>query len=313
MRYLVTGGAGFIGSHVVDLLAKEENEDNILIVDDLSTGRSENINIHWSRVSRTDILSMAMDGEIGDFQPDVIIHLAAQAAITTAVDDPQLDLSVNALGTLNVLKLAEKYNVKRFIYASTSAIYGSQPLFLMRESTPAAPDTYYGISKYAGELYTKIADLEAIILRFGNVYGPRQVPIGENQVIARMMRHMLYGDEFYIFGDGNQTRDFVYVEDVARAVVAATKVEIDSSPRIYHIAGGISYSVNEIAALVAENVGYPNLIWKYDHEREDARRQIVMGIDAAWNRLHWKPEMPIREGLQRTADWWKNDQSPHLP
>ncbi len=301
-KILVTGGAGFIGSHVVDMLDHQKHD--ILVLDNFSTGRMQNIehlltcgNIH---VVDHDISTMPNLAAIFvKFKPDFVIHLAAQAAITTAKDNPLLDLQVNGIGTLNLLRMAEKYKVKRFVISSTSAVYGDKNyLQAVKEGNPLNPDNEYGISKLTAENYVRISPVDCTVLRFGNVYGPRQVPIGENQVIARMINHFEKGDKFYIFGDGKQKRDFVFVEDVVYAVKAA----MTGKAGIYNIASGKSYSVNEIARMVAKMYGVAKYAWEHDKARQDSRMNVRMNVRAAWEGLNWKATVSLEEGLRRTIE-----------
>jgi len=301
MKILVTGGAGFIGSHVVESLQKAN--DDILVLDDFSTGHMRNIehlltyaNVH---IVDHDISTMPNLATLFvQFKPDFVIHLAAQAAITTAKNDPLRDLHVNGIGTLNLLTMAERYQVSRFVYASTSAVYGDKNYRMpVAEKNPLMPDNKYGISKLTGEHYVRLSKLPATILRFGNVYGPRQVPIGENQVIARMIRHFEKGDEFYIFGDGKQKRDFVFVEDVAQAVKVAM-----GRGGIYNIASGKSVSVNEIAKTVARIYEAEGYQWEHKLERQDTRMNVRMNVSEAWEGLTWKAHTSLEDGLKRTIN-----------
>lgn len=306
-KILITGAAGFIGSHVAEALAKAGFE--ILGIDNYSTGRRENLEGTGIRVEECDITQeITVNGVFSTFQPQAVVHLAAQAAITTAQTNPQKDLKINGIGTLNITRACECFDVKQLVYASTSAVYGDRLTLAMPESTPLRPDNYYGASKLAGELYVHIADLVMkTILRFGNVYGPRQIPIGENQVIARMLNHLMYGEDFYIFGDGKQKRDFVYVEDVAQAVVKS----IGQRGGAFNIAGGESHSVNEIARLVAKIYGLPGYDWEYDRKRMDERKNVRMKIERAELNLDWKPETDLESGLRKTVEWWKACQEEH--
>ena len=301
---MVTGGYGFIGSHVVDRLVQAGHD--VFVLDDFSTGSFKNlehldvIRYMICDISDDKIVFLAFDG----VKPDIVIHLAAQAAITTAENDPMRDLEVNGIGTLVMLRNAMKAGVKRFVYAPTSAVYGAKNL-AMNEDTSKCPDTYYGVSKYVGEMYARMMDIQTTVLRFGNVYGPRQVPIGENQVIARMMRHLIYGDDFQIFGDGEQKRDFVYVEDVARAVEQAAMDDRLSMHQVFNVAGGESYTVNQVAKVVAKVCELPGYDWEYNKRRMDERRNARMTIKSAFDCLNWKPETGLIEGLKKTAEWWK--------
>lgn len=300
MNVLVTGGAGFIGSHVVDLLAGRGHR--VLALDNMSTGRSENLG-----GKRENVLFVNMDitypfrypfmeAETADFKPEVILHLAAQASITVSNDLPKFDMQTNAGGTLNMILTARRLGVKRIVMASTSAVYGDEDV-LLREGNVPKPMSPYGVSKLAGENYLRAMFPESVALRLGNVYGPRQVSIGENQVVARMIGHVLKGKPFCIHGDGNQKRDFVYVEDVARAFELA----MDAEPGIYNVAGGRGVSVNGIAAVLARVLG-KEVQWAHD-ELYDARRNVRMDVSKAREGLGWGAEVKLEEGLRRTVEW----------
>lgn len=302
MRVLVTGGAGFIGSHVVDLLLDQGH--NVLIYDDFSTGNVNNIRLReWVKGTIVgkdpDILYT-----LRSFRPEIVIHLAAQAAISTSLESPMRDLEVNGMGTLNVLRGSLECGVKRVILASTSAVYRHDVVVRPHgtyEIDMLGPDTPYGISKLAAELYTRTLFPNSVILRFGNVYGPRQVPIGENQVISRMIRHLKYGDEFYIHGSGNQRRDFVYVTDVAWAVLAA----LGGHAGTYNIATGETTSVNQIAKIVENYYGVKG--YKWDHtDREDPRKSVKLNIEHAQRDLKWSPGVKILQGVNSTIQWWES-------
>lgn len=282
-RVVVTGGAGFIGSHVVDLLVEQNHE--VLVIDDLSTGRRENLRDDVPLV-RLDISTQMIHilDHVLDFKTQYILHLAAQAAISTAESNPQVDLRINGIGTLNMLEIARLTGVERFILASTSAVY-----------LDADQATNYGISKLTAENYVKRME-NSVILRLGNVYGPRQVPIGENQVIAKMIEHMKHDIPFSIHGDGEQKRDFVYVEDVARAFLAAIK----GKAGIYDIATGKSVSVNDAAELVKKVFGF-SMVWEHD-ERYDPRRDVKLNTVLAGKFLGWKAEIGLEEGVKRTIN-----------
>lgn len=306
-RILVSGGAGFIGSHVVDRLVERRHQ--VFVLDNLSTGKAENLFHHRDnpdvQFKRGDILiELEVMGAFEVFKPEIVVHLAAQAAISTAEENPRTDLMSNGYGTLNMLLQAKQHGVKRFVYASTSAVYGSKLLAMSEHTTNLCPENPYGVSKLTGEMYCRIFDLHSSVLRFGNVYGPRQVPIGENQVIARMMRHLVYNEPFYIFGDGHQKRDFVYVEDVARAVVLAAEDKRVHMRDTYNVAGGQSYSVNGVAKILAELWGYKDK-WMYKRSRMDPRTNVRMNIDLIRAELDWEPVTNLPSGLQKTIEWWR--------
>ena len=302
MRIAITGGAGFIGSHVVDLLA---GKHELMIIDNFSTGKHQNISDALTKhypiaLHDADICNLPVVlGLFDAFKPTHVVHLAAQAAITTSLSNPAFDLVTNAIGTLNVITASKKAGVKKVVFSSTSAVYKNSRRKL-RENSILEPDSPYGISKLTAESYLRTMFPHTTILRFGNVYGPRQVPIGENQVIPRMIKHFKFGDEFYIFGDGKHQRDFIYVEDVAEAVRAA----LYGTCGIYNIASGNCFSVNEIASIVADMFGVAGYKWDYAPAREQ-REKVQMDVSAAKSGLGWKPKVMLREGLQRTMTYWE--------
>lgn len=315
MRILVTGGCGFIGSHVVELMVRKQH--HVMILDDLSTGQMEWVNdviVNHSKYVNFDLCRVQtwdhVEPLVKGFRPDVICHLAAQPAISTSWDDPIKNADINEMGTLNLLLSAKEHGVKRFIFTSTSAVY-RETTQLAYEFSQLAPKTPYGISKMAGEAYVQTLFPSSVVLRLGNVYGPRQVPIGENQVVPRMLRHFLYGDDFSIHGDGEQKRDFVFVEDVAEAFLLG----IWGKPGTYNIATGHRTSVNDLARFVEAK--YDAVGYKWNHTKEqDPRRDILLDVQAAYKCLGWKPDICITAGLEITCKWWNdrkaNDQRPHL-
>lgn len=216
MKILCTGACGFIGSHVVDLFLKEGHK--VLCLDDLSSGRRDNL------PPKADFFEINIGSwydlvaEFVDFEPEVVIHLAAQPSICESFDNPVRDGYINVMGTLNVIRASMKTGVQRLVFSSTSAVYSELfSTLLLSEDFPRLPQSVYGISKLAAESYARLLMPEnSVVLRLGNVYGPRQIPLGENQVIPRMIRHFEKGDKFFIHGDGLQERDFVYVEDVQK-------------------------------------------------------------------------------------------------
>ena len=318
MRVLVTGGAGFIGSHIVCLLL--QNGFEVAIIDDLSSGRKTNINSKALFLEKN-ILWPARHSDwdwetLKKFSPQIIFHLAAQTSLLLSTENPLLDATTNILGTINVILLAKELKVKKFIMASTMAVFSkyiSEPF----ETTQPCPERPYGIAKHAAEMYLEASGLDYAILRYGNVYGPRQVPIGENQVIARAFSHMFKATDFKIFGNGEQDRDFVYVEDVAEANLCAMEKNVAG---IFHIGSGEATPINQVvkytftAALSthAKNLFQDHFEFvEYGPAIQDEPPHLVVG-STRQKELGWKPKVSLTTGLKRTADWWKeNEESIH--
>jgi len=309
MRILISGGAGFIGSHAADFMRHDGH--SVLVLDNFSTGSMKNIEHflakggHYSqadvRLHKGDVaILQTVDEVFRDFKPETVVHLAAQPAISTSLENPVLDLETNGIGTLNMLLAARKFGVKRFIFSSTSAVYRESRYFKTREDTPLEPTSPYGISKLAAETYVRLMFPGAVILRFGNVYGPRQVPLGENQLIPRIIRHFLHGDKFFINGDGNQKRDFVYVSDVVYAISCS----LFGVPGTYNIASGKGTSVNKVSRIMETYFGVEG--YKWDHTgTNDPRRYVCQEVIAARKGLGYTPKVNIFDGIGRTIDWWK--------
>ena len=250
MRILVTGGAGFIGSHVVDAYVQAGHD--VLVVDNLSTGKRENLPVQ-ARFVEADIQDPAVRQLIVLEKIEIVSHHAAQMDVRRSVADPLYDARVNILGMLNVLEGAREAHVKKFIFASSGgAIYGEQEAFPAAEEHPTAPISPYGVSKRAGEHYLYFYRVEyglpSIALRYANIYGPRQDPHGEAGVVAIFTQRLLAGEQPVINGDGKQTRDYVFVGDVAQANLAALQVDYDGP---LNIGTGSETTVNQLFTLSA--------------------------------------------------------------
>lgn len=300
MKIIISGGAGFIGSHSAELLSKRGHR--VLVLDNFSTGRSENLAKFKGKIQIADVTDYrCLESIFSEFQPEAVLHLAAQSAITVSQNDPQKDLTVNGIGTLNMLALAVKYKARRFVFASTSAVYEEkQSIFPMNENTRCNPASPYGMSKLIAEHYIRLIFPNHCILRYANIYGPRQVPIGENQVVARVFRHLFFGDAFQIVGDGRQKRDYVYVEDIAHANFLALMSDTIGT---FNACSGRSVSVNEVCDLLNEITLYGR-IWEHTKEN-DPRGDVLMNGHKIRCELGWRPSVPLREGLQKTMEWWK--------
>ncbi|HEY3247743.1 MAG TPA: NAD-dependent epimerase/dehydratase family protein [bacterium] len=309
MKVLITGGAGFIGSHVAD--AYVAAGDEVIVVDNLSAGRREYVPAA-ARFYEVDIRSDALREVMDRERPDVVGHHAAQASVSVSVQHPQLDAEVNVVGTINVLALCAEFGVRRVVLASTGgAIYGEpQGTLPVDETHPIHPLAPYGISKYVGELYLRYFSAggpSAAVLRYANVYGPRQDPRGEAGVVAIFAQAMLEGRAPVVFGDGTQTRDFVYVEDVARANLLASRSEASETA---NIATGIETSVNDIYRELGRLTGYSGPPQHAPVRKGDVYR-IALDPARARKWLDWTPQISLDEGLRRTVGWFtRQDMSP---
>jgi len=308
MRALVTGGAGFIGSNLTDALLARGDE--AIIVDDLSTGRRENIEqalANGATLVEADIRDRAAIEEIaGRERPEAIFHLAAQIDVRKSIADPAFDASINVGGTANVLEAARAAEVRRVVFSSTGgAIYGEgdgQELPL-GEDAPLAPEAPYGQSKFAGEgylsLYERLYGLSSVPLRLGNVYGPRQDPLGEAGVVAIFCGRLREGKQPTVFGDGKQTRDYIYVGDVVSAMLAAAEAET-SGP--INIGTGIETDVLELVSALGELGGNGDFEPEFAPPRTGEVQRISIDPARAKRELGWQAEMDLSEGLRVTLD-----------
>lgn len=299
MRVLITGGAGFVGSHIVDeLLAAGAS---VLVVDDLSTGKQSNLSTDAELVE-LDMGSPAFHDVVRRFKPDVVSHCAAQASVSGSMKDPQHDANVNILGGINVAQAAIEQGCDQFIYINTGgALYGDPDYLPCDEDHPIRPMSGYGLSKWTMECYLRILLPESMplkVLRLANVYGPRQDPYGEAGVISIFAERMLKNEPAYIFGDGEQTRDFVYVGDVARAHRQA--LEHDDVVTV-NIGSGKQLSVNQLFRQMAETTGYtqPPV---YMDERPGDIKHSVLAVARAREQLGWESQVELADGLRITID-----------
>jgi UDP-glucose 4-epimerase len=303
MRTLVTGGAGFIGSNLVDALV--ERGDEVTVVDDLTTGRRANLEAALARGARlveADIRDAgALTATVAAATPEVIFHLAAQIDVRKSVTDPALDSRVNVEGTINVLRAALDAGVRRVVNSSTGgAIYGEGQVIPAPEDHPVVPEAPYGLSKFCAEsycaLFTRLHGLSTVSLRYGNVYGPRQDPLGEAGVVAIFCGKLLAGERATIFGDGRQTRDYVFVGDVVAANLSAAESEATGS---FNIGRGEQRSVLDIVAALAP---FAENGMEADHapERPGEVQHIALDASRARSELGWKARVDLDQGLERT-------------
>ncbi len=296
---LVTGGAGFIGSHIVEKLVQLEYR--VLVVDDLSTGKLRNVPRGVS-FYHTDINESAVEEIFAREKPSFVFHHAAQISVSNSVRDPIKDSRVNITGTIKLIEAARRYGVDKFIFASTGgALYGDPALTPCSEDHSIIPLSPYGLSKYTCEmymaLYRRLYRLNFVALRYGNVYGPRQDPRGEAGVVAIFSEAMAEKKPIQIFGDGQQQRDFVYVDDVVNANIIAMKEGIVGP---FNIGTGVGSSINDIFKILSTQFNYkrspvyaparPGDVWK-----------ISLDYSKAKQGMGWEPEVPIVEGLEITA------------
>jgi len=309
MKILITGGAGFIGSHVADRFI--ELGHDVVIVDNLSSGKRQNIN-KKARFYEADITDSARLKEIFEKEkPDIVNHHAAQAFVSKSVSEPQFDAKVNIIGTLNLLELSVKNNVKKFIYANSGGAGYGEPVHLpMKEEHSINPLSPYGISKHTAEhylvLYRHLSNLPYVALRYANVYGPRQDPFGEGGVVAIFTNKLLTSESPAIFGDGAQTRDYVYVKDVVNAnVLAAEKKEAED--KSFNVGTGKATSTQEIFDRLNIITGAA-IKPVYMQERKGDLKASVLD-SSKLQKLGWKPSYDLDKGLKETADYFRDMQN----
>jgi len=316
-KVLVTGGAGFVGSHIVDFFIN--NNYDVIIIDDLSGGKKENIN-KKARFYQIDVNDTGIKNIISKEKPDYICHQAAQISVSYSVKNPKIDAQRNIMGLLNLLESSSSNDVKGIIFASSGGtVYGEPECFPISENTPFNPSSPYGIAKMSSEYYLKFYsdyyDLNYVALRYGNVYGPRQDPYGEAGVIAIFIRKMLNGKVPTINGDGEYIRDYVYVEDVANACLLSMKNMLKLAKLYkknslinqfvsFNIGTGQAVSVNQLFSYLREIVDF-SMQANYGPPRSGDLRKNVLDCQLAKKTLNWEARYNIRDGLTKTVEWFK--------
>lgn len=303
MKILVTGGAGFIGSHLVDRLIQEGHE--VVVVDNLSSGKRKNVN-RDARLYKVDIQSSRLASVFRKERPSLVMHLAAQISVRRSVENPVFDTQVNVLGTLNVLEQAVQHGTRKMIFASSGgAIYGEQEMFPAPESHPTRPLSPYGISKLTGEhyldYYQRVSGIQCVSLRYSNVFGPRQDPHGEAGVVAIFTQKMLSGEQPIINGNGRQTRDFIYVEDVVEANLAVMGKDVVG---IYNVGTAQETSVNDLFRMLAD-LTECGLKPVHGPAKKGEQTRSVVDPTKLRQELGWEPRVSLQEGLKRTVEYFR--------
>jgi UDP-glucose 4-epimerase len=310
-RVLVTGGAGFIGSHIAEAYLRAGWE--VVVLDDLSRGSERNIP-KGTRFVRADIRSPEARQTVATGRFDVVNHHAAQIDVRVSVDRPAFDSEINVVGLVNLLEGAGQGGVRRFIFASSGGVvYGDPEVIPTPETAPKLPVSPYGVSKLSGEYYLRavgaLRGFEGVAMRYANVFGPRQDPKSEAGVVSIFVSRLLAGEPLTVFGDGRQTRDYVYVKDVARANVLASTASISQGSSIdapaFNIATSKQRSVLDLAQSVGEVMGQKNPRTEFAPARAGELFRSALDVGKAKKVLGWAPEYVFENGLRELVDWFK--------
>ena len=299
-KVLVTGGAGFIGSHVVDALISLGYK--AVVIDNLTAGKLENMH-KKARFYPIDINDNKLEEIFTKEKPDYVIHLAAQTQVTSSITNPRFDAKVNIDGTISLLQQCALHRTKKLIYSSSGAVYGHSQRLPIKEEQMARPVSFYGLSKYTAELYIQLFgamhELDYTILRYSNVYGPRQNPHGESGVLAIYIDNLLANRDLIVHGDGEQTRDFIFVKDVARANLQALHY---GSREIINISSNTETSINQSIRMLSALVKTGQKMI-YKEERPGDIKHNRLDNDKARRLLQWQPTYSLLEGLKETIEY----------
>ncbi len=301
-KILVTGGAGFIGSHVVDSFISLGHD--VVVLDDLSTGFKENINPK-AKFYQMDIRSTELEKIFQEEKFDILCHHAAQVDLRKSIREPKLDAEINILGSLNLLFCCLRHQVKKVIFPSSAGVYGEQDYFPADEEHPKRPVSPYAMAKLVVEKYLEFyhrsKGLEYVALRYSNVYGPRQIPKGEAGVVGIFFENLINNQEAKIYGDGKQTRDFVFIDDVVKANILA--LDYNKSV-IFNIGTSVETDVNRIFNLIKENVG-SNQEEIHAPSVPGEQRRSALDISRAKKELGWEPIHSLEKGIEKTIRFYK--------
>jgi len=305
MKILVTGGAGFIGSHLVDRLIEQDHR--VVVVDNLSTGKKENLNKE-AVFYNIDIRASELSHIFQEERPEVVFHLAAQISVRKSVEDPIVDAKTNILGSLNLFENCKKFGVKKIIFTSTGgALYGDADKIPTPEDYFVHPLSPYAIAKLSTEKYLdyyyKVFNIPYLILRFANIYGPRQDPNGEAGVVAIFAKKLLKNENPIINGDGRQTRDYVVVDDAVRAAMLGLE---NNNMGTYNIGTGKETSVNQLFDLLSQALGV-SAEKRHGPAKKGEQLRSCLDYSKIKQEFGWKPSYEIEEGIRKTAEWFKNN------
>lgn len=304
MKILITGGAGFIASHIVDRLVGLEHE--VVVVDNLSSGKIERINskcrFYKCDITNYETMKLVFDIEI----PEVVIHHAAQIDVQTSLKKPVFDAQNNIIGTINVLECCRETNVRKIIYPSSAAVYGNPKYLPVDENHPVEPSSFYGISKHTPchyiKVYSELYNIKYTIFRYSNVYGPRQDSNGEGGVVAIFLDRLLKEETCYIYGDGQQTRDFIYVKDVVNANILALA---RGDNEIIDISTNKPVTINELYKIIKEISG-SSVEVEHKAVREGDILHSYLDNKKAVKYLGWKPQYDIENGVKETIGYYRD-------
>ena len=307
MNILVTGGAGFIGSHLTDALIEEGH--HVIIIDNLSTGSRKNLNpqavFYEEDICHEDALERIFAKE----NIQIVFHEAAQTLVPYSMEHPKEDAQLNIMGLINVLDMCRKYHVKKIIFSSSAAVYGDNVHVPLKEDQPLMPTSFYGLTKVTAEkyiqMYHEAFGLSYAILRYSNVYGERQGSHGEGGVVYVFSKALAQGQDLTIYGDGEQSRDFVYVKDVARANIKAMDTAVPSG--IYNVSTGIETTINALKEILLYFSRVPAQVSYADARSGDIYRSALDNT-AAKQALQWKPVTKLLPGLQATYSYFAGEE-----
>ncbi|MFA5165748.1 MAG: NAD-dependent epimerase/dehydratase family protein [Candidatus Paceibacterota bacterium] len=300
-RVLVTGGAGFIGSHLVDCLVSDGYK--VAVIDNLSTGNRKNLNPR-AKFYKLDIANKKVDEVFHREKPEIVFHLAAQVDLQKSILDPVADAKTNILGFINICKNCKKYGVKKIVFSSSAAVYGDNGCIPAKEDSPLQPVSPYGVAKLTAEnlldIYQKQFGIDYVALRYSNVYGPKQGSNGEGGVVSIFFKKAKSGEKLCIYGNGEQTRDFIYVDDVVGANLSAIQ---GSQTGIFNISTAKETSINELFEIVNNLVG-GKATKQYLPARSGDQARSALDYSKAAQFLSWRSKYTLQEGLSNTSKWF---------